>query len=81
VVNDEDYEVIIGYLVGEYGRVNVNKAAAGEFAEVLHLAPADADAVVAARKAAGTFADFDALIAAPGVPVEALKARRDALTF
>jgi hypothetical protein len=36
---------------------------------------------VASRKAAGRFADFDALVAAPGVPVEAIKKRRDALFF
>ena len=36
---------------------------------------------LAARKAAGKFVDFEALIAAPGVPVEALKARRDAMVF
>lgn len=81
VVPDEDYEGIIGYLVGEYGRVNVNTASAGELAEVLHLAAADAEAIVSARKAAGKFADFDALITAPGVPVQALKARRDAMVF
>ncbi|WP_239489324.1 helix-hairpin-helix domain-containing protein [Luteitalea sp. TBR-22] len=81
VVADEDYDVVIGYLVGEFGRVNVNSASAAELAEVLHLPPADADAIVAARKAAGKFADFEALIAAPGVPVDALKARRDAMVF
>lgn len=81
VVNDEDYDVIIKYLVTEFGRVDVNKATAADLAEVLHLAPAEADAIVAARKAAGRFADFDALAAAPGVPVEALTKRRDALFF
>lgn len=81
VVNDDDYDVVIGYLVAEFGRVNVNTAASGELTEVLHLPAADADAIVAARKAAGRFEDFDALIAAPGVPVDALRARRDALFF
>lgn len=81
VVNDEDYEVIIKYLVTEFGRVDVNKATASELAEVLHLEAAEADAIVAARKAAGRFADFDALKAAPGVPVAALTKRREALFF
>jgi mono/diheme cytochrome c family protein len=81
VVNDEDYDVIIKYLVTEFGRVDVNKATAAELAEVLHLEAADAEAIVAARKAAGRFADFAALVAAPGVPVEALTKRRDALFF
>ena len=81
VVNDEDYDVIIKYLVTEFGRVDVNKATAADLAEVLHLEPADADAIVAARKTVGRFADFDALVAAPGVPVAALEKRRDALFF
>ena len=81
VVNDEDYEVIIKYLVTEFGRVDVNKATAAELAEVLHLENAEAEAIVAARKAAGRFVDFAALVAAPGVPVEALTKRRDALTY
>ena len=81
VVNDEDYEVIIKYLVTEFGRVDVNKATASELAEVLHLEAAEADAIVSARRTAGKFADFDALLAAPGVPVPALTKRRDALFF
>jgi transcriptional accessory protein Tex/SPT6 len=81
VVNDEDYDVIITYLVTEFGRVDVNKASAADLAEVLHLDAAEAEAIVAARKAAGPFADFDALTAAPGVSVEALRKRRDALFF
>ena len=81
VVNDEDYEVIIGYLVGEFGRVRVNTATAPELAAVLHLEAAEAEAIVVARKAAGRFADFEALVAVPGVPVSALTKRRDALFF
>ncbi|AMY11519.1 Helix-hairpin-helix motif [Luteitalea pratensis] len=81
VVNDEDFEVIIGYLVSEFGRVRVNTATAPELASVLHLEAAEADAIVTARRAAGRFADFDALVAAPGVPVAALTTRRDALFF
>jgi mono/diheme cytochrome c family protein len=81
VVNDEDYDVIIKYLVTEFGRVDVNKAPASELADVLHLTTAEAEAVVAARTAAGRFADFDALKAAPGVPVDALTKRREALFF
>lgn len=81
IVNDEDYEVIIKYLVTEFGRVDVNKAPAAELAEVLHLEAADAEAIVAARKTAGRFADFTALVAAPGVPVDVLTRRRDALFF
>jgi mono/diheme cytochrome c family protein len=81
VVSDEDYEVILGYLVRDFGRVNVNTASAADVAEVLHLDPAEADAIIAARRAAGRFTDVDALMTAPGVPVEAVRRHRDALVF
>ena len=45
--------MIIKYLVTDFGRVDVNKAPAPELAEVLHLTDAEAEAIVAARKAAG----------------------------
>ncbi len=81
VVNDDDYDVIIAYLMADFGRVNVNTASAADLAEVLHLEPAEADAIVTARTQAGKFADFESLVGAPGVPVDALTKRRDALFF
>lgn len=78
---DEDFEIVLDYLMREFGRVAVNSAAADEVAIVLHLDTKDAEAIVAYRNGHGPFADFDALAAMPGAPVEALKKRRDAIVF
>ena len=79
--SDDDFGIVIEYLVSEYGRVTINSAPAEEMAQVLHLEAKEADAIVGYRKAHGQFADFDALIAVPGAPVEALRKRRDAIVF
>ena len=79
--SDDDFGIVIEYLVSEFGRVAINSAAAEEVAQVIHLDTKEADAIVGYRKAHGPFADFDALIAMPGAPVEALQKRRDAIVF
>ena len=79
--SDDDFGIVIEYLVSEFGRVTINSAPADEMAQVLHLEAKDADTIVSYRKAHGPFADFDALIAVPGAPVEALRKRRDAIVF
>jgi competence protein ComEA len=79
--SDDDFGIVIEYLVSEFGRVTINSAPADELAQVLHLDTKEADAIVAYRKSHGPFADFDALIAMPGAPVEALRKRRDAIVF
>jgi competence ComEA-like helix-hairpin-helix protein len=78
---DEDFEIILGYLVREFGRVSINTAAAEEIAQVLHLKGSAAEAIVQHRTKHGKFADFEALAAVPGVPVEELRKRRDAIVF
>jgi len=79
--SDDDFGVVMEHLVSEYGRVGINSAPADEVAQVLHLDTKVADGIVSYRKAHGPFADFDALIAMPGAPVEALRKRRDAIVF
>jgi DNA uptake protein ComE-like DNA-binding protein len=61
--------------------LKVNAAAAEEIAQVLHLDTTAAEGIVSHRVRNGKFADFDALIAVPGVLVEALKMRRGAIVF
>jgi DNA uptake protein ComE-like DNA-binding protein len=77
VGTDEELDIVYDYLVTAYGRVEINKATADEIAQVLHLEPDIAATVVKQRP----FADFDALTAVPGVPVDELKKRRDAIVF
>ena len=79
--SDEDFGIVLEFLVTEYGRVAINSSPADELAQVLHLDTKAADAIVGYRKTHGPFADFDALVAMPGAPVEALRKRRDAIVF
>jgi competence ComEA-like helix-hairpin-helix protein len=79
--SDDDFGIVMEHLVSEFGRVAINSAPADEVAHVLHLDATHADAIVSYRKTHGPFADFDALIAIPGAPVEALRKRRDAIVF
>jgi competence ComEA-like helix-hairpin-helix protein len=78
---DEELDTIFDYLVAQFGRVNVNTAPADEIAQVLHLDEAVAETIVQQRARNGAFADFAALTAVPGVPVDALEQRRDAIVF
>ena len=80
-VNDEDYDVITGWLIKNYGRVYVNLAPGDEMVAVLGVTEADAEKIVAYRKEHGKFADFDALLKVPSVSAEALNAARPAVAF
>jgi competence ComEA-like helix-hairpin-helix protein len=80
-VTDEEFEVILGYLTRQHGRVNVNHALADELMEVLALPEAMANTIVSYRKEHGAFADFDALSKVPGLDKDALEKKRDAITF
>ena len=79
--SEEEFDVVYDYLVAQFGRVAINTAPAEEIAQVLHLEQGVADAIVQHRTEKGTFADFDALAAVPGVPVAALEKLRDAIVF
>jgi hypothetical protein len=80
-VTDDEYVVVIDYLVKHHGRVGVNRAEVAGLVEVLGISEADAGRIVAHRKAHGPFADFEALIKVPGVDVEKLTAQRNLMTF
>jgi len=79
--SEEEFDAVYDYLVAQFGRVAINTAPADEIAQVLHLEQGVADAIVQHRTEKGTFADFDALVAVPGVPVAALEKLRDAIVF
>ena len=68
-IEQDDRATIIEYLAKNFGpdaKVNVNTADADEIGAVLHLAPAEANAIVSYRKANGTFKDLDTLEKASG---------------
>jgi competence protein ComEA len=81
LATDQELDTIFDYLVSQYGRVEINTAPTDEIAQVLHLEPNVAEAIVQYRKNAGKIADFEALAAVPGVPVAALEKLRDAIVF
>jgi competence protein ComEA len=78
---DEEFTLVFDYLVGQYGRVNVNTATADEMAQVLGLPAQEADSIVAYREANGKFDGFDALMKVPDVDLEKLEKSREAISF
>jgi competence ComEA-like helix-hairpin-helix protein len=78
---EADFATALAYLIAVYGRVNVNKAPAGEIAEVLELPAKDADAIVKYREDKGKFEDFDALTKVPGLDLEKLTKKKAAISY
>jgi hypothetical protein len=80
-ITDANWTVIEDYLLRNYGKANVNRAPKDDLVLVLGLTPADADRLLAYRKEHGPLADFDALLAVPGIDAKALEAHRAAAAF
>jgi len=80
-VTDDNYDVLLGYLVHHYGKVNVNRSTANDIAEAVGVTPEDAKKIVSYRDEHGPFADFDALAKVPGVDANKLEQNKDAITF
>jgi competence protein ComEA len=78
---DDDFTEVMDYLVGHYGRINVNRGTAKDLATVLKVSDKDAEAIVAFRTANGPLADFDALAKVPGIDLDTLSKNRDAISF
>jgi competence protein ComEA len=79
--SEDDFESVFGYLRRHYGKVYINTATPDEITTSLGLSTKDADAVVAYRKANGSFADFDGLKKVPDIDLKTLEAQRDAVAF
>lgn len=80
-VSDDEFTVVLDYLLKHHGRVNVNRAEASELVAVLGMTESDAGRIVAHRKSHGAFPDFEALVKVPQLDVERLKAQRNAIVF
>jgi len=78
---DDEFAIVLEYLVRNYGRVNVNKAPTDEIVSVLEVSTPEAEAIVSYRKAHGAFSDFDALTKVPGLDPKKLEQKRDAIAF
>jgi len=79
--SDEDLTKVLDYLVGQYGRVNVNRAQPGEIVEVLGVTAKEAEAIVKYRKETARFEEFDDLGKVPGVDLKKLEKRRESISF
>ncbi len=77
----KELEAVFAYLNRNYGRVFINLAPADEIVAVLTISRQDADAIVAYRKTAGPFADFDSLKKIPGIDLKMLEGKKDAIAF
>jgi competence ComEA-like helix-hairpin-helix protein len=80
-VSDDDYPVVLDYLVHRHGRVEINRAPAVDLADVLEITESTAAAIVKYRDEHGAFKDFDALLKVPGVDATALEKKREAIVF
>jgi competence protein ComEA len=78
---DEDFNAVMDYLVGHYGRINVNRGSAKDLATVLKVTDQEAAAIVAYRTSNGPIPDFDTLAKVPGINVDTLTQNRDAISY
>ena len=78
---DEELNTVLDYLVGQYGRVNVNRAAAADIAEVLGVSAKEAALIVKYRRDKGRFEDFEALGKVPDLDLKKLEKGREAISF
>ena len=81
VGSEKDLDTVFGYLNRNYGKVFINRAPADEIVAVLTVSPQDADAIVAYRKTAGPFADFEAIKKVPGIDLRKLEDKKDAIEY
>ena len=79
--SEEDFKRVFAFLRRHYGKVYINAATVEEITTTLGLSTKDADAIVAYRKANGSFKDFEAVKKVPDVDLKTLEAHRDAIAF
>lgn len=81
VGSNQDFTLVLNYLLSHHGMVNLNQAEADEIALVTGLPAKEAEAIVAYRKANGNFKNYDAVVKVPNVDVKKLEEKRAALLF
>jgi competence protein ComEA len=79
--SEEEFETVFAYLRRHYGKVYINSATADDITTSLGLSGKDAEAILAHRKANGSFADFDAVKKVPNIDVKTLEEHKDAVAF
>ncbi len=79
--SDDDFNAVLEYLVGHYGRINVNRGAVKDLETVLKVSDAEAEAIVSYRKDHGPIPDFETLSKVPGLDAQKLSQNRDAISY
>jgi competence protein ComEA len=79
--SEKDLETVFAYLNRNYGTVFINRAPADEIMAVLTVSQHDADAIVAYRKTAGPFTDFEAIKKVPGIDLKKIEDKKDAIAY
>jgi competence protein ComEA len=79
--SDEDFAIVVEYLVRNYGKVNVNRAEPAELQIVLGLNPKQSAAIVAHRSKHGDITDTATLAKAAAVPVQQMDQIKDRILF
>ena len=79
--SDDEFLLVLDYLIALYGRVNVNNATASEIVEIVGIPREQAEGIVKHRRASGRFEDFEGLTKVPGVDTKQLEKMRDAISF
>jgi competence protein ComEA len=80
-ITDDNYDILLSYLVHHYGKVNVNRSTAPDIAAAADLTEEEAQKIVKYRDDHGPFVDLDALVKVPGVDPKKLEKNKDAITF
>ena len=79
--SEEDFKRVFGFLRRHHGKVYINTATPDEITTTLGLSTKDADAIVAYRKANGSFKDLESVKKVPDVDLKTLEAHKDAVAF
>jgi competence ComEA-like helix-hairpin-helix protein len=78
---DQDFDLVLQYLLSHYGMVNMNQAPPEDIALIVGLTSKEADAIVAYRRANGNFKNFDGLAKVEGVDQKKLADHKDYILF
>ena len=78
---DEDKKAIVGYVLRNFGKLNINTAAADDIAQIVDLPAAQAAAVVDYRQKSGEFKALDDLRKVPGIDFAKIQERKDRIGF
>jgi competence ComEA-like helix-hairpin-helix protein len=81
VGNEQDFNLVLLYLLTNYGMVNMNQAVAEDIAMVTGVSKKDAATIVEFRTKNGKFRNYDALILVPGIDIKPLEEHRASLMF